>query len=82
MQDTGILRGEAHEGDVHRQLWRQRSPQLGDMPDPVPAAGEIVVRVRAAGVNPVDWKICKGQMWPLVRLHFPTFLAATSLAKW
>jgi len=45
--------------------------KLGDMPDPVPAADEIVIRVRAAGVNPVDWKIRKGQMWPLVRLHFP-----------
>jgi len=28
--------------------------KLEDVPDPKPAAGEIVVRVRAAGVNPVD----------------------------
>lgn len=27
---------------------------------PVPAAGEALVRVRAAGVNPVDWKIRDG----------------------
>src|SRR5262245_29387555 len=26
-------------------------------PVPKPAAGEVLVRVRAAGVNPVDWKI-------------------------
>ncbi len=45
--------------------------KLGEMPDPMPGDDEIVLRVRAAGVNPVDWKICKGQMWPLVRLHFP-----------
>ena len=45
--------------------------KLDDMPDPVPAADEIVLRVRAAGVNPVDWKIRQGQLWPLVRLHFP-----------
>ena len=27
---------------------------------PVPAAGEVVVRVRAAGVNPLDWKLYSG----------------------
>jgi NADPH:quinone reductase-like Zn-dependent oxidoreductase/photosystem II stability/assembly factor-like uncharacterized protein/alpha-beta hydrolase superfamily lysophospholipase len=31
-----------------------------DAPVPVPAAGEMLVRVRAAGVNPVDWKIRSG----------------------
>ncbi len=38
--------------------------KLGEMPDPMPGDDEIVLRVRAAEVNPVDWKICKGQMWP------------------
>src|SRR5205809_6206825 len=28
--------------------------QLEDGPDPKPGAGDVVVRVRAAGVNPVD----------------------------
>lgn len=31
-----------------------------DAPVPRPGAGEMLVRVRAAGVNPVDWKIRKG----------------------
>lgn len=31
-----------------------------DAPRPSPAAGELLVRVRAAGVNPVDWKIRSG----------------------
>ena len=26
-------------------------------PVPTPGAGEVLVRVRAAGVNPVDWKV-------------------------
>ncbi|MEV0281983.1 NADP-dependent oxidoreductase [Streptomyces sp. NPDC050610] len=29
-------------------------------PVPRPAAGEVVVRVRAAGVNPIDWKLYSG----------------------
>lgn len=31
--------------------------QYGDLPDPEPAAGEIVVDIHAASVNGVDWKI-------------------------
>jgi NADPH:quinone reductase-like Zn-dependent oxidoreductase len=30
--------------------------QLTEVPDPKPAAGEVVVDIHAAGVNPADWK--------------------------
>ena len=36
--------------------------ELVELPDPHPAAGQIRVAVRAAGVNPVDWKIRGGMM--------------------
>jgi len=32
----------------------------GDLPDPVPAAGEVVVDVHAASVNGADWKVRVG----------------------
>jgi NADPH:quinone reductase-like Zn-dependent oxidoreductase len=35
--------------------------KYGDLPDPVPAAGEIVVEVAAASVNAADWKFRSGQ---------------------
>jgi len=38
-----------------------------DAPRPEPQAGEVLVRVHAAGVNPIDWKIREGHMkdfWP------------------
>ena len=38
---------------------------------PVPAAGEVLVRVRAASVNPVDWKIATGSFRLLVRGGLP-----------
>jgi NADPH:quinone reductase-like Zn-dependent oxidoreductase len=31
-----------------------------EVPEPLPGAGEISLRVRAAGVNPIDWKIMHG----------------------
>lgn len=31
-----------------------------EVPDPTPGAGEVVVEVRAAGVNPLDWKLRSG----------------------
>jgi NADPH:quinone reductase-like Zn-dependent oxidoreductase len=34
--------------------------RYGDLPTPVPAAGEVLVRVRAASVNPADWKVRRG----------------------
>lgn len=36
--------------------------KLGELPDPVPRAGEVLVAVRAASVNPVDWKVRRGEM--------------------
>ena len=35
---------------------------LDDVPLPQPAAGEIVVRLHAASVNPIDWKMREGLM--------------------
>jgi NADPH:quinone reductase-like Zn-dependent oxidoreductase len=35
--------------------------QYGDLPDPVPARGEVVVDIHAASVNAADWKMRAGQ---------------------
>lgn len=32
-----------------------------DAPKPVAAAGEVLIKVQAAGVNPIDWKLRKGR---------------------
>src|ERR1700722_9941163 len=44
---------------------------LRERPDPKPGAGEILVRVHAAGVNPVDWKIRRGDLRMVLRVDFP-----------
>ena len=45
---------------------------------PIPDIGPdgVLIRVRAAGVNPVDWKIRKGMMTAVRPLHFPAVVGA------
>ena len=37
----------------------------------VPAAGKVLVTIKAAGVNPVDWKIREGYFQQMIPLQFP-----------
>ncbi|MGW2343274.1 NADP-dependent oxidoreductase [Streptomyces sp. NPDC001661] len=45
--------------------------RLTDLADPKVAPGEVLIRVRAAGVNPVDWKLAAGGLDPIMETHFP-----------
>ena len=47
---------------------------VDDVDRPVPAAGEVLIRVHAAGVNPIDWKLRAGflqQFMPVTLPHIP-----------
>ncbi len=45
-----------------------------DAPRPEPQGGEILVRVHAAGVNPVDWKVREGYLKDMMPAQFPLIL--------
>jgi NADPH:quinone reductase-like Zn-dependent oxidoreductase len=45
-----------------------------EAPRPAPAAGELLIRVHAAAVNPVDWKIRKGHLKDYLTYSFPLIL--------
>ena len=42
-----------------------------DAPRPQPAAGEVLIRVHAAGVNPFDWKVREGYMKDMLPWTLP-----------
>lgn len=48
--------------------------QLAEVPAPEPAAGEVVIKVAAAGVNPIDWKLSRGLMAEQMPATFPAGL--------
>ena len=43
-------------------------------PQPIVSPGKVLVIVKAAGVNPIDWKIREGYMQQMIRLQFPSTL--------
>ena len=64
---------------VQRKFGGPDCLELTDVPVPVPAAGEVLVRVRATSVNPYDWHLIRGEprvarlMPGLVGLRGPKF---------
>lgn len=47
---------------------------LGTVPRPVPGAGELLVRVHAAGLNPVDFKTREGKLKVIQRYSLPAVM--------
>src|SRR5436309_3519948 len=59
---------------------RYKAPmEMMEVPRPEPGPGELLVRVRAAGVNPLDYKIRDGAVKVLLPFSFPLILG-TDLA--
>ncbi len=58
--------------------------KLADVPTPEPKAGEVLIRVACAGVNPADWKDREGRLAAFYTYQFPYivgFDAAGVVAK-
>ena len=48
--------------------------QIDEIATPVPQAGEVLVKVAAASVNPVDWKVRAGYLQAVFNQSFPIAL--------
>ncbi|WP_443066991.1 NADP-dependent oxidoreductase [Streptomyces sp. NBC_01261] len=47
-----------------------------DVPAPVPGSGQVRLAVRAAGVNPLDWRIMEGFMRQMMPIDLPAGLGS------
>ncbi|MCB1181062.1 MAG: NADP-dependent oxidoreductase [Chlamydiia bacterium] len=48
--------------------------KIGELPIPEPKPTEVQIAVHYGGVNPIDWKICDGQIKHMMRHEFPVIL--------
>jgi NADPH:quinone reductase-like Zn-dependent oxidoreductase len=77
-----LLQGSSTGGDIYMseqtiksiRVYQYGGPEqlrLERIERPVPQAGEVLVRVHAAGVNPADWKILQGSLQHVFPRSFP-----------
>lgn len=53
---------------------RDTQPAIQDLPQPQPAAGEVLVEVEAASVNGFDLSVAAGYVWDMIPHEFPVVL--------
>lgn len=51
-------------------------PEVADLPTPEHGPDEVLVRVRAAGMNPFDWKVIDGALKGVVEHAFPLVMGS------
>lgn len=56
---------------TYSQYGTSETLTLTDVPDPRVGPGEVLIRVRSASVNPVDWKVLGGYLDGLMQADFP-----------
>lgn len=56
---------------IYRSYGGPEKLELIDLPRPVPGAGQVLVRVLASSVNPIDWKLQSGKMRLIMPMSLP-----------
>jgi NADPH:quinone reductase-like Zn-dependent oxidoreductase len=67
-EDTNLKAVQLHAYGGVDQLFYE------DVPDPKPGAGEVLIKVDATSLNPVDWKLRRGDLKDAMPLKLPAIL--------
>jgi NADPH2:quinone reductase len=52
------------------------TPYVANLPEPTPAPGQVTISVKAAAMNPMDWKVANGSLRDSMPATFPFVLGA------
>jgi len=61
---------------VIRKYGRNDVVEIGDVPQPQCATGIVLIKVHAASVNPLDWKVRSGMLRLVTGIKFPKVLGS------
>jgi NADPH:quinone reductase-like Zn-dependent oxidoreductase len=56
---------------IYRRYGGPEVLELTELPDPVPGKGQLLLRVEASSINPIDWKRASGHLRLLLPVWFP-----------
>jgi NADPH:quinone reductase-like Zn-dependent oxidoreductase len=48
--------------------------ELVEYPKPMPKENEVLIKIHATSINPIDWKVREGHLKELLPFHFPIIL--------
>jgi NADPH:quinone reductase-like Zn-dependent oxidoreductase len=65
-------RGFTMKAMILKSFGGPESFELSDVPKPVPGAGQVLVRVHATSINPLDYQVRRGDYADLVPLPAQT----------
>ena len=66
-----LIQDELMRAMIYRAYGGPERLELTDIPRPSPGPGQVLVRVIASSVNPIDWKLASGVMRLIMPLKFP-----------
>ncbi len=70
-EQSHMVPDDVMKAAVYRRYGSAEVLKVDELPSPKPDPIEVLVRVRAASVNPIDWKIRRGDLKFLTRRQFP-----------
>jgi NADPH:quinone reductase-like Zn-dependent oxidoreductase len=71
MRRAGSRVGSVMKAITYHEYGGPERLTVAEVPDPKVGPGEVLIRVKAAGVNPVDWKLATGGLDAVMPTYFP-----------